>query len=419
MNSASRRALPPKNMLGINPAPVLLAMPERYSQVVRRWSERLPTRLALRSDRGELTYAQLWHNTLEAIEVLRDLEIRPGDRVLLVGETGLQMTPLLLAISELDAWAVPLDARRSIREIEEIRVFGGCRRALYCIGDSLAARNHAEADRTAHVERSFLGGVAIGASNEAAQCEVVFSDKARQTAVLVFKSQAAGGPQGVMLSHQALMYMGARAAEFGPIRPEDVVYYCQPDGQEIGLNQIMLAAFWAGACVELAPHMTPPQFVQALREERISCLIGESALYERLIDHADKRGISLWSRKLRVVETTGRGDPDLKARIEDAFGLWTGNTYGMLECNPVAHSTAMLFNDIGNSQPGIEIRVVRENGDDVNCGEAGELLVKGPCLMIGYYRNDAASAARIREGGWLATGDRATMVEDGKVLLVE
>jgi acyl-CoA synthetase (AMP-forming)/AMP-acid ligase II len=108
----------------------------------------------------------------------------------------------------------------------------------------------------------------------------------------------------------------------------------------------------------------------------------------------------------------------LKARIEEAFGLKMGNSYGMTECNPVARSPGGVdTNEVGNVQPGIEIRIVREDGRDVAPEESGEIWVKGPSLMLGYYRNEAATSAALRSG-WLATGDLGRMDEDGKLYIV-
>ena len=96
-----------------------------------------------------------------------------------------------------------------------------------------------------------------------------------------------------------------------------------------------------------------------------------------------------------------------------------GNSYGMTECNPVARSPAGVdANEVGEVQPGVEIRIVREDGQDAGPDESGEIWVKGPPRMLGYYRNEAATNSVLRSGAWLATGDLGRMDEDGKLYIV-
>src|SRR5206468_2016872 len=113
---------------------------------------------------------------------------------------------------------------RSVRDVEQIRIMSGCRRILYCVGDSVLAREHARADITSHFEPEFLlGAVAVGASNEAAKPEVVWRDNAQQTAAVFWTTKADGDSRGVMLSHQALMFIGSSIAYLADIGRADTL----------------------------------------------------------------------------------------------------------------------------------------------------------------------------------------------------
>jgi long-chain acyl-CoA synthetase len=406
-------------MKGGDAAPLLGRLPERYSHVVRDWAQRDPARLALRAYAGQMSYGDLWDVTEEAIQLLMRLGVGAGDRVALVAENGLQIVPLLLAVSEMDAWAVPLNARMSVREIETIRLFAGCRRALYCVGDSQSAAAHAQADEIEQ-EVFLLGKVAISARNERAEPELVYPDKARQTAVLVFTSGTTGEPKGVMVSHQALIYMGANMVDVRKITGEDSFYNSSPVSHAIGLGTVLMTAFWAGASAELVARFTAQHFVEALKDERITGVTAVPTLFARILEFAEQNGISLKSKRLRIIATAGAPlDLALKARIEEAFGLKMGNSYGMTECNPVARSSGGVdTNEVGEVQPGLEIRIVREDGQDAASDESGEIWVKGPPRMLGYYRNEAATKSVLRRGDWLATGDLGRMDEDGKLYIV-
>jgi long-chain acyl-CoA synthetase len=366
-----------------------------------------------------LSYGDLWSATRDAVSNLRRLGIRAGDRVALVAENGLQVVPLILALSELDAWAVPVNARMSSREVESIRTFSNCRRALYCAEDSEPAVGHGMEDRL-DTEFSLLGRVLVGELNEAAAPEQVYPDKARQTAVLVFTSGSTGEPKGVMLSHQALLYMGANMAELRKITSDDAFYNSSPISHAIGLGTVLMTVFWAGARAELVARFTPRHFIEALQEERVTSITAVPTLFARILDYAEANRHSLRSRRLKLIATAGAPlDLTLKARIEDAFGIGIGNSYGMTECNPIARSAlAVETTEVGELQPGVEIRLVREDGSDAAADESGELWARGPTRMLGYYRNEAATSAALRDGGWLATGDIARMDTQGRLFIV-
>nr|WP_283816144.1 class I adenylate-forming enzyme family protein [Bradyrhizobium manausense] len=406
-------------MSGGDATSLLERLPDRFSQVVYGRALRDPYGLALRCGTRSLSYGQLWHATQDAVAKLQALDVRAGDRVLLVAENGLQIVPLVLAISELDAWAVPVNARMSVREVGTIRLFSTCRRALYCIHDSEAAVLHASAD---NIDRniSILGRVAVSKLDKTTKAEPVFPDKTRQTAVLVFTSGTTGEPKGVMVSHQALLYMGANMAELRKVTSDDASYNASPLSHAIGLGTVLMTAFWAGASVELVTRFTPQHFVEALRDERITAVTAVPTLFSRILEYADRERLSLRSRRLRFVATAGAPlNLALKAQVEEAFGVGMGNSYGMTECNPIARSAGRVeTNEVGELQPGIEIRLLGEDGNDVSAEEKGELWVRSPSLMLGYYRNEAATQAALREGGWLATGDIARIRPNGQLFIV-
>ncbi len=112
-------------------------------------------------------------------------------------------------------------------------------------------------------------------------------------------------------------------------------------------------------------------------------------------------------------------DLTLKAQIEEAFGLEIGNSYGMTESlrsrDPPG---ATVGRTVGVPQPGIDIRIVREDGKNAAAGEPGEIWVKGPNLMLGYYKNDLANDEVRRPGGFMTTGDIGSMDQDGNLSLV-
>src|SRR3984957_12418710 len=118
--------------------------PTRISDAVNLWAERLPDHLALVETAGTWTYRQLADAVSETELWLRDAGVRPGDRVMIVGENCRTFAALLLAAGNLDAWPVPVNAHLSAREIDAIRDHCGARRVFYTTSVSLHATEHAK-----------------------------------------------------------------------------------------------------------------------------------------------------------------------------------------------------------------------------------------------------------------------------------
>jgi acyl-CoA synthetase (AMP-forming)/AMP-acid ligase II len=115
-------------------------------------------------------------------------------------------------------------------------------------------------------------------------------------------------------------------------------------------------------------------------------------------------------------------DLELKRRAEERFGLPLHNGYGRTEASPtVAQTCSGIRHDddcIGQAIPGIEVRIVDASAKIQPPGDVGEIWVRGPNVMKGYYRNRAASEASVTSDGWLRTGDLGRQVEDGRLYIV-
>src|SRR5271155_4060376 len=143
----------------------MLTMPNRICDIVTPWAKRLPDHLALVEAGGSWTYRQLDAAIVETQTCLSTLGIRPGDRVMIVGENCRAFVALLLAAASLDAWPVLANARLSAREIDEIREHSGARRVLYTASASTHAADHAARHCAAIEERNGLGTIGIGPLN--------------------------------------------------------------------------------------------------------------------------------------------------------------------------------------------------------------------------------------------------------------
>ena len=205
------------------PVDVLAGLPPRISDVVRPWAERSPDRVALVDSSGTWTYGQLAAAIAETRRWLLARAIRPGDRVMIVGENCRALVAVILAAAALDAWPVIVNARLSDREIDEIRDHSGARRVLYTPA-SPQARSHGVRHGTTMVDVVRLGPLGIAPLNEATEPEPVEADGGAQVAALIYTSGTTGRPKGVMLTHRNLLYVAAVAGMIRDVGQDDRIY---------------------------------------------------------------------------------------------------------------------------------------------------------------------------------------------------
>lgn len=411
----------PQNVFNGGSAETLLAsMPSRLAGLVQRQALTAPDRPALLSAGKTVSYLDLWEAIGRAKNLLKAAGVVGGDRVMIVNENSIAAVTFIFAASDLDAWASPINARMSAREIDACRIYSGCRTVVYTVGDSSAATDHAAQAKARLYEDPVFGKVAFGPTNVNAQPEPVYAEKERQTAVLLFSSGTTGAPKGVMLSHQAIMYMGGNMAELRKITSDDMFYNIAPLSHVIGLGAMLTTAIWAGGTTELVTQFRPDNFVAALQANRITYVMGVPTIFARVLEYAKVNGLSLRSDRLRFIAVGGMPlDLTLKSQIEEAFGLEIGNSYGMTEISPITRSPgATVGRTVGVTQPGITIRIMREDGQSAAINEPGEIWVKGPNLMLGYYKNDAANEDVRRPDGFMTTGDIGSVDQHGNLSLV-
>jgi long-chain acyl-CoA synthetase len=397
--------------------------PVRVSDVVTPWAERSPDHPALVEGTGTWTYAQLASAIADTQSWLRDLNARPGDRVMIVGENCRAFVTILLAAAGIDAWPVLVNARLSPREVEQIRHHSGARRVLYTTSASPQAVEHAKRDSAAIEERDGFGSVGVGPLNEDVQPEPLDAKIADRVAALIYTSGTTGTPKGVMLTNRNLLFMAEGSAQVRSLRPDDRVYGVLPMSHAVGLATVLLGSLVAGATVYLVPRFDPMSARTDLEKAGITLLYGTPAIFNQLLQYAKLRKISsLQFPALRIITSSGAPlDPATKSGVEALLGMPLHNGYGVTECSPTIAMTRpespRKDTSIGSVFPGVEVKFIGSDGEEGSDGEVGELRVRGPNVMKGYYRAPEETAAAIDPEGWFNTRDLARM-EDGNLVIV-
>jgi long-chain acyl-CoA synthetase len=401
----------------IDVAEILASLPQRIHQVMNRYAVATPDHAALIEDGTTWSYRQLHDAVRDIATALQSLDIRPGDRIMIVSENCIALAGLLFAASRIDAWAIVVNPRLSPRELDQIRDHSGARRVFFTGSVSKEAASHAARYEAAAGELGPLKDIGIGALNEAASAEPVEASSDRQVAVLIYTSGTTGTPKGVMLTHENLLVSAQTTAWFRRMDSKDKVYVVLPISHIVGIS-LLIMTLMSGATVRLAGRYDPAALAKAMAEEGITILNGVPATYQRLLEYKTVAGIPKLDRgALRLIAVAGAPlDLDLKSRVQQELGLSLLNGYGITECSPgisgVRFDAPRDDEAVGKLMPGIEARIVGLDGAPVSDGQVGELHVRGRNVMRGYYRAPDLTAKAIDPEGWFNTGDLARNVGD-------
>jgi long-chain acyl-CoA synthetase len=422
--SAPSPAAPAPANIAIDAAALVASLPARIADIPERGATRDPGHLALVEDARRLTYAQLATAANEAAARLRELGVRGGDRVMIVAENCVAQIVLLFAAAQLDAWALLCNARLTPAELDAIVEHARPRMTAFATETSPDAGRHAQ---RLHAQGAPALETDIGAwsftLDASASAEPLEPAADRQCAALIYTTGTTGAPKGVMLSHRNLLFIAAVSSTLRRVGPDDVVYAVLPISHVYGLASVCLGSLYAGATLRLAPRFAPQAVHRALAEEHISIFQGVPAMHAKLLDYLQTQRLPWRAPRLRFAYSGGSPlDAALKARVENRYGVALHNGYGLTETSPTVAQTMLdaprADCSVGQPIPGIAIRLVSSDGTDAASGEVGELWVRGPNVMLGYYRDAALTRAAITDDGWLKTGDLVRQDADGAMHIV-
>jgi len=391
---------------------VMAGLPRRLHEVVDEHAAIVPKQPAVVDHATTLSFEELRQATTHTSARLGQLGVRGGDRVMVVSENCVAAVVLLLAISRRDAWAIIVNPRLSQREVEQIREHSGARLVLFTSGVSAEAATHAAFydARSARIEG--LSEVLVSETNPMAVPERVEDGRHAQVAVLIYTSGTTGTPKGVMLTHENLLFSARTNALYESPGESHKVYIVLPISHIAGFT-FLLMSLMMGAAARLARKFDPARLADEISNGEVSIFCGVPATYQRLLEYKDTVGLKRLGRGiLRHMMVAGAPlDLALKSRIEETYGIPLLNGYGITECSPTIASVRpeqpKSDQTVGSFVSGVEGRVVKPDGSIAMAGEVGELHVRGPNVMLGYYRAPDLTAAAVDTEGWFKTGDLA------------
>jgi long-chain acyl-CoA synthetase len=238
---------------------------------------------------------------------------------------------------------------------------------------------------------------------------------AEDAACLLYTSGTQARAKGVVLSHRNLAanYRGCR--ELMEIGPQDVFLCVLPLFHSFAITAAMLLPLLSGARLILQKRFMAGQTLKLISDERINVLMLVPAMYELLVKSQLLGKMQLGSVRY-AISGGGPLSPLMEKAFEEATGIPLLNGYGLTEAAPVVSVNLpwkRRAGSIGSLLPNVRVEVWDDQGERLECGKIGEIMVKGDNVMKGYYGWEEETRQVITEDRWLHTGDCGFLDEDG------
>ncbi len=378
--------------------------------------------------RGKLTtYGALGADVAGYRGGLISLGFDPGDRIGIICGNNWYFVASYLAALGAGLVAVPLNPNSPPLELAHQLASVDARGVV--IGPT-ARTKFEEIDRTTVPTIEFLVGCGFAPEGGVDHDELMAHEPAAiverdddDLACLMFTSGTAGSPKAAMLSHGNLRSNIAQVLSTpgNAQSPDDVVFAVLPMFHIFGLNVVLGTALAVGAKLLLVERFDPMSAIESIQKHQATMVSGPPTMWAAWAGLPDAPPDAFASVRL-AVSGAARLSEETARSIERRYGLRLHEGYGLTEASPVVTSSASTdapIGSVGVPLPGLEVRLVDEEGDDVLIGDSGELWVRGPNVFKGYWHDDEATNRCINADGWLVTGDVATVDDDGYLFLVD
>lgn len=384
-------------------------------------------RTALVAGGRSLTYAELDELSDRLAAGLRERGVRPGETVSLYAQNRWEWVVAYHGALKAGAVVNPVNVMLTPEELAFVLRDCGAT-ALFTSSDKAALLRDLVADLPA-LRTLVAFDEPVAGTTPFTDVVATAPDGVRHQAdpdspgTIGYTSGTTGHPKGAVQSHRAVLLNCALTATMHGRTDGDVVVTALPAPHVYG-NVVINGTFLVGGTVVLMERFDPGAALRLVAEHRATMFEGVPAMYAMLLAHPDLDATDLGS--LTRCTVGGQTIPvSTVERWQERSGAPLIELWGMTEVSGLGTTHALhappLPGSIGVSLPGIEVRVadLADPTRDAPLGQPGELMVRGPIVMLGYHGNPQATAEAIEPDGWLHTGDVATMSPTGHLHVVD
>ncbi len=375
---------------------------------------------ALISGGSVVTFDLLAERIDRLAAALVDRKVTKGERVAYLGDNEPSFLETFFAVTAVGAIFVPLNTRLAAPEIAY---------ALHDSGTVLLVHAGTLSDVAEQACRGIAGlhRIVVGAASGSAesfddvigaaaadppQVAVELSD----IAMILYTSGTTGRPKGAAISHQNITWNCYNVLVDYDVTSDDIALMISPMFHVASLTMGVLPALLKGATVVLEPAFVPGRALELIERHRATSISGVPTTYQMLCEHPAWASADISS--LRMLTCGGSAVPTRVLDAYEARGLSFTGGYGMTETSPGATSLQPRYSRSKAGSAGLahfftDVRIADSDGRVLPAGEVGEIQVRGPNVIEGYWQLPEASAESFADGGWFRSGDMGYRDEDG------
>jgi long-chain acyl-CoA synthetase len=432
---------------------------ELFETTTKRHATRVAMRIERDGRKEQYTYADLRELATRAAGFFASQAIKSGDRVMLFSHNVPEWGMTYFGVLKTGATCIPVDPESST---EELVNFAGAGEASGIVISAKLKEEHGEL--TEKLKAAGLNAIKLWTFDDVFEMpdEKTEEDRvallpqrvtAQTVASLIFTSGTTGRPKGVMLSHRNLTSMVSMLSSVFDMDTSDGVLSVLPLHHTFEFSTGFLTPLSRGAQITYMPELTSDHLAKAIKNGHVTGMVGVPALWEllhrRIKNRLNERGkwigemadlmikFNAWLRdntplnlgqaffypiheglggRIRYFISGGSALNDKVQRDFQGLGFTILEGYGLTEASPVLTVTRpenrMLAGTVGKSLPGVEVRIA-----DPDASGVGEVIARGPNVMLGYFGNEEATKEALVDR-WLYTGDLGRIDEEGNLYLV-
>lgn len=370
-------------------------------------------RTALRCDNSVFSYSGLAREVDKAVVLLRDIGVTNSSVISVYCENCAEIMVLYYAMAKIGGTFVPINAGLNSLEVAYILGHSGAQ-FLFSNTKQLEAAAAAVESlpcQLIDIEEFFAKPVSQ-------LCLPKQSEVVKDEFLIIYTSGSTGTPKAVLYNQAAEALGNESLIEMWGVGPSDKLLVALPLGYLYGLSTAASMALQAGAEVIVLRRFHPRDVLEAIVEHRVTVFQGVPTMFTMMLEYAEQNGLEFDLSFMRSLISAGAPlSSDLRARFAAKFGKELEDYYALTEVRPVfgkysGDSKPVPKEAIGKACPGVEVKVVDGNGNEVGAGVTGEILVRAPATTIGYFKSPELTAEAFA-GKYFRTGDLGHRDADG------
>lgn len=384
------------------------------STLLSNRAKETPEKICIRFEKRRLTYSEIDRLVTLIAGGLSGMGLNPQDRAAILMENCPEYIISYFAILRSGGIAVPINTFLTAQEVSYILRDSGCKFLIY--GDKFSS----------YIEtiRTHIPDIKPLMFDEIPEKELApYQADEDEIAVFLYTSGTTGFPKGAMLTHKNLLSNASSCMKVMNLSSRDRVLLFLPLFHAFTFTVCVIVPIYAGSRIVLLRSVRPfSRVIGSILKDRITLFVAVPTIYNILV----RKRIPFFFKYLLNIRACVSGAAALAVEtlyaFERRFNIPLLEGYGLTEASPVVSVNPMHGirkpGSVGLPLPGVDVAIVGEDGSSLRRGEVGELIVRGPNVMKGYFNKDEETASVLKDG-WLYTGDMARIDEDGYIYIVD